>query len=47
MKELILRSEEKLQKGYNKLITFETPETGYEWFAGVPPHEGLSAYAVF
>ncbi|MCH8902548.1 MAG: hypothetical protein IIA45_01350 [Bacteroidetes bacterium] len=35
-----------LDKGYHKLITFETSEKGYEWFGGAPGHEALSAYGL-
>jgi len=35
-----------IDRGYNKLIAYETSENGYEWFGSVPPHEGLSAYGL-
>ncbi len=35
-----------LDKGYNRLCTFETKEKGYEWFGAAPGHEGLSAYGL-
>ena len=35
-----------LDKGYKRLITFETKEKGYEWFGGTPAHEGLTAYGL-
>ena len=35
-----------LDKGYKRLITFETKEKGYEWFGGSPAHEGLTAYGL-
>jgi len=38
--------EEKIKKGYDRLITFKTKEGGYEWFSKSLPHPGLSAYAV-
>ncbi len=34
------------EKGYKKLISFETKETGYEWFGGSPAHEALTAYGL-
>ena len=43
---LLLRAENLLDKGYNKLITYETPDKGYEWFGGSPGHEALSAYGL-
>lgn len=35
-----------LERGYNRLITFETKEKGYEWFGAAPGHEGLTAYGL-
>jgi hypothetical protein len=35
-----------LDKGYKRLITYETKEKGYEWFGGTPAHEGLTAYGL-
>lgn len=35
-----------LTEGYNKLITFETKQKGYEWFGAAPGHEALSAYGL-
>jgi hypothetical protein len=40
------RAEELLNKGYNRLATFETKEKGYEWFGGMPAHEALTAYGL-
>ena len=40
------RLEEKMKKGYDRLITFETEDEGYEWFGSTPPHESLSAYGL-
>ncbi|HSI90291.1 MAG TPA: carboxypeptidase regulatory-like domain-containing protein, partial [Adhaeribacter sp.] len=40
------RAEELLEKGYNRLVTFETEERGYEWFGSTPAHEGLTAYGL-
>ncbi|MDP2385067.1 MAG: MG2 domain-containing protein [Bacteroidota bacterium] len=42
----ISRATELLGKGYNRLITFETKEKGYEWFGSNPGHEALSAYGL-
>jgi len=33
-------------KGYKRLIGFETKEKGYEWFGRTPAHEGLTAYGL-
>lgn len=35
-----------LDKGYKKLIAFETKENGYEWFGAAPAHEALTAYGL-
>ncbi len=35
-----------LDKGYKRLMTFETKEKGYEWFGGAPAHEALTAYGL-
>ena len=43
---LIARSDELLDRGYQKLISFETPDRGYEWFGEAPGHEALSAYGL-
>ncbi len=38
--------EANLDKGYAKLISYETQEKGYEWFGGAPAHEALTAYGL-
>ena len=35
-----------MEKGYKKLITFETETGGYEWFGKTPGHEALTAYGL-
>jgi hypothetical protein len=35
-----------LEKGYKRLITFETKDRGYEWFGSNPGHEALTAYGL-
>jgi hypothetical protein len=35
-----------LDKGYKKLVSFETKENGYEWFGAAPAHEALTAYGL-
>lgn len=37
---------EKLKKGYDRLVGFETSTKGYEWFGDSPGHEALSAYGI-
>lgn len=43
---IISRAEELLEKGYKRLVSFETKEKGYEWFGGSPGHEALTAYGL-
>ena len=43
---LVARSAEMLDKGYKRLISFECPNKGYEWFAGDPGHEALTAFGL-
>lgn len=35
-----------LQKGYQRLLSFETTDQGYEWFGSTPAHEALTAYGL-
>ncbi|MCX6318641.1 MAG: TonB-dependent receptor plug domain-containing protein [Bacteroidetes bacterium] len=35
-----------IQRGYNRLIGFETQVNGFEWFGNTPPHEALTAYGL-
>lgn len=35
-----------LEKGYKRLISFETTAGGFEWFGRTPPHEALTAYGL-
>jgi len=44
--DLVTRSAEMLDKGYARLISFETENNGYEWFGSTPPHEALTAYGL-
>jgi uncharacterized protein YfaS (alpha-2-macroglobulin family) len=46
IKGMVLNIEEKLKKGYDKLVSFKTKEKGYEWFGESPAHESLSAYGL-
>jgi len=43
---LIARSNQMLEKGYNRLIGFECKSGGYEWFGADPGHEALTAYGI-
>jgi hypothetical protein len=40
------KANELIERGYKKLIAFETKEKGYEWFGGAPGHEALTAYGL-
>ncbi|MBC7920476.1 MAG: TonB family protein [Ferruginibacter sp.] len=40
------RAAKLIEKGYQRLTSFETREKGYEWFGSVPAHEGLTAYGL-
>jgi alpha-2-macroglobulin-like protein len=40
------RATQLLEKGYNRLSTFETKDKGYEWFGSAPGHEALTAYGL-
>ncbi|MFK7790964.1 MAG: alpha-2-macroglobulin family protein, partial [Phycisphaeraceae bacterium] len=44
--ELIAKAKTNLDAGYKRLISFETPDKGYEWFGASPPHEALTAYGL-
>ncbi|MCD2258377.1 TonB-dependent receptor plug domain-containing protein [Psychroserpens luteolus] len=35
-----------IDKGYKRLIGFETRKGGFEWFGKTPPHETLTAYGI-
>jgi uncharacterized protein YfaS (alpha-2-macroglobulin family) len=35
-----------IEDGYKRLAAYETSERGFEWWGGLPPHEGLTAYGI-
>ncbi len=35
-----------IERGYKRLIGFETKDGGFEWFGHTPPHEGLTAFGL-
>ena len=43
---LVQRTGDLLDRGYKKLVGFETREKGYEWFGSNPGHEALTAYGI-
>eukprot|EP00347_Sterkiella_histriomuscorum_P000042 403377406 len=46
IKQLMLEANQKLERGYKKLLTYESTNGGYEWFGNNPGHEALSAYGL-
>ncbi len=44
--EITRRAKDLLKRGYGKLVSFECPKRGYEWFGGDPGHEALTAYGL-
>lgn len=44
--ELMSSAREKLDRGYDRLVSFETKERGYEWFGEAPGHEALTAFGL-
>ncbi len=43
---LIERSAATLERSYNRLLGFESPGGGLEWFGGDPGHDALTAYGL-
>lgn len=43
---LVERSSKTLESGYNRLIGFESPSGGFEWFGSDPGHDALTAYGL-
>ncbi|HET9429914.1 MAG TPA: TonB-dependent receptor plug domain-containing protein, partial [Chitinophagaceae bacterium] len=37
---------EYIEKGYERLVGYETKQDGFEWFGNTPPHEALTAYGL-
>lgn len=35
-----------IYNGYNRLVAYETPQKGFEWYGRNPPHQSLSAYGL-
>ncbi len=44
--ETVARAKALLDEGYQKLVSFQCPSKGYEWFGADPGHEALSAYGL-
>jgi hypothetical protein len=45
-KKILDRANELLDRGYKRLVSFETKQKGYEWFGSAPGHEALTAYGL-
>ncbi|MEO1483106.1 MAG: MG2 domain-containing protein [Myxococcota bacterium] len=43
---VMARASDLIEKGYKRLVSFETEQKGYEWFGSTPAHEALTAYGV-
>ena len=43
---LVSRTKQMLDRGYNKLVGYESDGDGYEWFGRAPAHEALTAYGL-
>jgi uncharacterized protein YfaS (alpha-2-macroglobulin family) len=43
---LMGRTSHLLDVGYRRLVGYETPKKGYEWFGAAPAHEALTAYGL-
>ncbi len=44
--EVALQAEQYVNTGYQRLLTFEVPGGGFEWFGQSPAHEVLTAYGL-
>ncbi|NBD09344.1 MG2 domain-containing protein [Corallococcus silvisoli] len=44
--ELVASAREKLERGYQRLMGYETSEKGFEWFGQNPGHEALTAFGL-
>ena len=43
---LVTRTKAMMDRGYNKLVGYESEGDGYEWFGRAPAHEALTAYGL-
>ena len=43
---LVARGRELIAKGYDRLVSFECKDQGYEWFGQSPGHEALTAFGL-
>lgn len=43
---LVKDAQDKLERGYKRLVGYECKQKGYEWFGEDPGHEALTAYGI-
>ncbi|MBO9730884.1 MAG: TonB-dependent receptor plug domain-containing protein [Chitinophaga sp.] len=43
---VVAKAMDYIEKGYKRLISYETSENGFEWFGHAPAHEALTAYGL-
>jgi len=43
---MVQDAEDKLSRGFKKLMTYEAQTGGFEWFGQSPGHEALTAYGL-
>ncbi len=43
---LVARTTKLIDRGYNRLVGYETKDKGFEWFGSSPPHEALTSYGI-
>jgi type II secretory pathway pseudopilin PulG/5-hydroxyisourate hydrolase-like protein (transthyretin family) len=44
--EIEIKAQKYINAGYQRLLTFEVPNGGFEWFGHAPAHVGLTAYGI-
>jgi hypothetical protein len=42
----VQRTRSFINRGYRKLVGYETPQKGFEWYGRNPPHQALTAYGL-
>jgi len=46
IREKVLDVKARIERGYERMIKYETPTGGYEWFGSSPGHESLTAFGL-
>jgi uncharacterized protein YfaS (alpha-2-macroglobulin family) len=44
--EISIKAEQYINVGYQRLLTFESPDGGFDWFGGAPANTVLTAYGI-